>query len=86
MGIAYLWIGIAVISTIIAIICMSLEIKKRVDTGGFFIVFAAIVISASLVIIVANGYTIIACHTFPEKVILDYIRRIYNNSSSIKIK
>lgn len=78
-GIAWMWIIVAAISIVIGIICMCVSVKKD---STYLLGIAVILIIVGLIIIVYNGNTIIACRTFPEKVILEYITDIKNGANS----
>lgn len=79
LGIAYMWELVAIIAAIAGIIVIIVGLVKdsecAVWIGGIFI-------GVAVIIAIVNGYTIIECKTFPEKVILDYIENMHNNAGS----
>lgn len=76
-GIAWLWLSVAAIILLISIVLLIISLRKE-DWGLFFV--AACFLFLGAVIAIFNGYTLIACNTFPEKVILDYIRTIQQST------
>jgi hypothetical protein len=78
LGIAYLWEAVAIVLAIIGITALVIGVVR---SSGEYIFFGVIVTFAACVIAIANGYTIIECKTFPEKVIFDYIKSMYSNGS-----
>lgn len=74
--IAIMWI-IAGIVLLILFIAFEIIAKAQSSEGYFYMGWAAAVIGA--IIIIYNCYTVIACNTFPEKVVLDYIQEVNNS-------
>lgn len=75
LGIAYMWEVVAIVAAILGIILIIVGLVKDVE-GCLW--FGGIAIVVALIIGIVNGYTIIECKTFPEKVVLDYMEDLYN--------
>lgn len=76
LGIAYMWEVVAIVAAIVGITMLIIGFVKC-EEGCLWIGGIALVVAITVAII--NGYTIIECKTFPEKVILDYIEDLYNS-------
>lgn len=72
-GIAWLWI---IVATVLAIVSITFVIIGVVKDCGELVVVGICGIVIAIIIAIINGYTLIACNTFPEKVILDYINSL----------
>lgn len=76
LGIAYMWEVVAIVAAIVGITMLIIGFVKCEDSclwiGGIALV-------AAITVAIINGYTIIECKTFPEKVILDYLEELYNS-------
>lgn len=84
-GISYLWFGFATLLLIIAIIAF---IVYCVKDNGFAAFISIVALCVSVAIAMYWGYQLIACKTFPEKIILEYIQETYktikNTNSSTR--
>ena len=78
-GIAWLWIIVAIV---LAVAGIALIILGMVNDCGELIFAGVCGIIIAVIIAIVNGYTLIACNTFPEKVVLDYIKSLNLDSSS----
>lgn len=76
LGIAYMWEIVAIMAAILGIILVIIGLVKNKE-GCLW--FGGISIAIALTIGIINGYTIIECNTFPEKVVLDYLEDLYNS-------
>lgn len=76
LGIAYMWEIVAIMAAILGIILVIIGLVKKKE-GCLW--FGGISIAIALTIGIINGYTIIECNTFPEKVVLDYLEDLYNS-------
>ena len=76
IGIAYMWEIVAIIAAVIGIVLLIAGFIKDEDSSLWI---AGIILAVALTIALINGYTIIECKTFPEKVIFDYIEQVYNS-------
>lgn len=79
LGIAYLWEVVAIVLAIIGITSLIIGVVR---SSGEYIFVGVIVTFVACAIAISNGYTIIECKTFPEKVIFDYIKSVYNSGTS----
>lgn len=70
LNIAYMWEIVACALLVVGIICLIVSFVQSSD-GWFFA--AVLIMGTAVVIAIYNGYTIIGCKTFPEKIILDYM-------------
>lgn len=76
IGIAYMWEIVAIIAAVIGIVLLIAGFIKDEDSSLWI---GGIILAVALTIALINGYTIIECKTFPEKVIFDYIEQVYNS-------
>lgn len=76
--IALMWI-IAGIVLLVLFIAFEIIAKVQDSEGYFYMGWGAAVIGA--IIIIYNCHTVIACNTFPEKVVLDYIQEVTRSSN-----
>ena len=72
-NIAWMWV---IVGIIVAVIGVGTLIGYFVSQDGVWIFAAVCCLGVAACIIIPNMYTVIACQTFPEKVILDYINNI----------
>lgn len=79
LNVAYMWELVAIIAAIAGII---LIIAGFITSSDGAVGIGSICVIVAVIIAIVNGYTIIECKTFPEKVILDYIENMYNNAGS----
>ena len=75
LGIAYMWEVVAIVAAILGIILIIVGLVKDEEACLWF---GRIAVVVALIIGIVNGYTIIECKTFPEKVVLDYMEDLYN--------
>lgn len=73
-GLAWLYIGLAGLLAVIAVILLIISGLNGWHDGMLFV--SACFFVAAIVIAIINAHTLIACNTFPEKVILDYLNSI----------
>lgn len=76
-NIAWMWV---IVGIIVAVIGVGALISYFVNQDGVWLFIAVCCIAAAACIIIPNMYTVIACKTFPEKVILDYVNSIKQSS------
>ena len=76
IGIAYMWEVVAIVAAVIGIVLLITGLVRS-EEGCLWV--GGIALAVALTIAIINGYTIIECKTFPEKVILDYIEQVYNS-------
>lgn len=74
IGTSITWIGIAIITTIIALI-----FSKVVDLDGFEKAIFWCVVCIAIAVIGYQVFDIVKCYTFPEKAIYDYIQSYLSN-------
>lgn len=74
-SIALLWIAIAGIAIVVGVAMVITGIVKSYECTFYM---GLIVIFLAMIVGIYNAYTYIACQTFPEKVILDYVKSIYD--------
>ena len=74
IGTSIIWIGIAIVATIITLI-----FSKGVDCDGFEKVIFWFVLCGAIIIIGKQVFDIVECYTFPEKAIYDYIQLYLSN-------
>jgi hypothetical protein len=79
-GIAWLWIVLAAIVLVAGLILIMIEGKGKLKTDGFLTFIGSLLLVGGVITIMVNAYTLVACYTFPEKVILDYIQSLYSSS------
>lgn len=79
-GTSILWMIVGAIIILIAIIIFIVGCVQDWEVGHYVVLVVGIVVGA--IIIIAFAHTYIACNTFPEKVILDYIESTINNTNS----
>ncbi len=70
IGTSITWIGIAIITTIIALI-----FSKMVDFDGF----ENVIFWGAVCVIGEQVFDIVECYTFPEKAVYDYIQSYLSN-------
>lgn len=73
-GLAWLYIGLAGLLAVIAIVLVIISGLNGWSDGTLFV--AALFFVAAIIIAIINAHTLIACNTFPEKVILDYLNSV----------
>lgn len=73
-GLAWLYIGLASLIAVIALILLIISGLNSWHDGMLFA--SACLFVVAIVIAIINAHTLIACNTFPEKVILDYLDSI----------
>ena len=78
--IAWLWVYFGIVVGVIGLVLFVIGSIK--DWDGFQWAWLIIGVGAAMVIIMVNAHTIIACNTFPEKIILDYIDTLMNGTNS----
>jgi hypothetical protein len=76
LGIAYLW---EVVAIILGIIGVAIIITSLIKGSGEALAVGIVITIFACIVAIVNGYTIIECKTFPEKVIFDYIKEMYSN-------
>lgn len=69
IGTSITWIGIFIVTTIIALI-----FSKVVDWGGLEKGIFWCIVGVTIGVIGSQVFDIVECYTFPEKVIYDYIQ------------
>lgn len=74
IGTSITWIGIAIITTIIALI-----FSKVVDLDGFEKVIFWGTVCVAICVIGNQVFDIVECYTFPEKAVYDYIQSYLSN-------
>lgn len=74
IGTSITWIGIAIITAIIALI-----FSKVVDLDGFEKVIFWCIACVAIYVICKQVFDIVECYTFPEKTIYDYIQSYLSN-------
>lgn len=72
-NIAWMWV---IVGIVVAVIGVGALIGYFVSQDGVWLFVTVCCLGVAACIIIPNMYTIIACQTFPEKVILDYINNI----------
>ena len=75
-SIAWLWVSLGAVILLVALVSFIMTLSNKVDSLWFSILCLVV----GVAIIVINAYTIIGCKTFPEKVILDYIKQMQQYS------
>lgn len=78
-GVAWLWIIVGAVALITGIIGLIIALNTGCDGWA---VITAIVGVVGIILIVCFAHKVIACKTFPEKVILDYIQNTLNKMST----
>ena len=79
-GISILWMVVGALIILIGIILFIVGGVQNWGFGHYVVLVVCIVIGA--IVIIVNAHTYIACNTFPEKVILDYINSTISNTNS----
>lgn len=73
-GLAWFYIGLA---GLLAVIALILLIVSGLNCWNEGLLFASVCFfAAAIVIAIINARTLVTCNTFPEKVILDYLKSI----------
>lgn len=78
LGIAWLWVVVAIGLAVIGVIFLIILLVKDSD---YALWVCGCLVGFGLCIGIYNAYTVIACKTFPEKVVLDYIEKEYSDIS-----
>lgn len=71
-SIAWMWIIFSIVLAIAGIVTCIVTVVK--DADGFILFLGAAAIIAGVSIGLYNGHTVIACKTFPEKVVVEYVQ------------
>ena len=74
-GQSIFWIVIGIISIIFGIIIFMLEIKNKINAGGFFLVLGIVLIICGIAIICCQIDDILLCKYLPEKILLRYAKQ-----------
>lgn len=78
LGIAYLWEIVGIIALVVGVIMLIFGIVQCEEVAT---VIGIVLIIVAAFFIICNAYTIIGCKTFPEKIILDYAKHVYENKT-----
>jgi len=78
--ISIMWIIVGAVLAIISVIIFIVGCIQDWEMFHIVVLVCGLLIAA--IVIVINVYTLIACNTFPEKVILDYIDNIITTSQN----
>ncbi|MBO5388406.1 MAG: hypothetical protein J6A59_09735 [Lachnospiraceae bacterium] len=77
-GIAWLWITVAIVCVIAAIVCF---IYDHCNGDGGWSVLGFLLAITAITVAIVNAYTLVTCNTFPEKIVFDYIETVMQNKS-----
>ena len=74
-GQSIFWLVIGIISIIFGIIIFMLEIKSKINAGGFFLVLGIILVFCGISIICCQINDMLLCKYLPEKILLRYAKQ-----------
>lgn len=80
-GVAWLWIVVGAIALIVGVVGLIIALNNGYDGWAVISVLVGVV---GIVLIICFAHTVIACKTFPEKVVLDYIQNILEKSQNMQ--
>ena len=74
-----MWIVIGVVAILLGILMSVLDVKLEL-TGGLFVVFGVLIVTAGIAVIGLQVYDIITCKFLPEKEIIEYVNNLLKSS------